>query len=82
MNLARLSRKLLSIHQRFPSSALTLTLRFKSDDKSSLDDKKLKADLEELTKQFDEKLNKKPKEVEIEFEKDFMNFTKLREVSR
>jgi hypothetical protein len=81
MNFVQVSRRLLIAHSRLPSSALTLTLRFKSDDKSSnLDDKQIKADFEELAKQLDEKLKDKSKEKELEFEQGFMNFQKLREV--
>ena len=57
-------------------------VRFKSqkaEDRSQVPDD-LKIDVDEITKQLDANLKKKPEESELELDKKFMSFQRLREV--
>lgn len=83
MRAVRVSRQLLLIHRQFKPSALATSLRFKSDKPNdpTLDDNKLKSDLEELTKKLDDNMQKKPEEMEQELDEKFMNFRRMREAS-
>lgn len=63
-----------SIFQIAPTS----TRRHKQTGPDSKPD--IKIDIDEITKQLDENLKKKPEESELELDKKFMNFQRLREV--
>jgi hypothetical protein len=81
MNIIRISRSLSLLRQRNSWLVACNSRRFKSDpSKEPLKDENIKADLDELTKKLDENLKRKPEDSELELDKKFMSFQRLKEV--